>query len=237
MIRTVVWFVYFWIYLVCLIPSLFKVKYFEKHNMIDKRDELVDKVVHKWAKSLVKLSGSTIKVMGEENIPKLGAVVFVANHQGSFDIPILLGFIKKPKSVIAKIEMKKMPMISTWMGYMKCVFMDRKDIRQSLKVINEAAEYLKQGYSTVVFPEGTRSKGNSMGEFKMGSFKLALKSGVPIVPVTIKGSYKIMELNGFIIRPAEVEIIISKPIQSLNISKKEAEELPDKVKTIIESNL
>jgi 1-acyl-sn-glycerol-3-phosphate acyltransferase len=237
MIRTVIWFVYFWAYLVYLIPSLFKVKRYDNNNMVDKRDKLVDEVVHRWARSLVKLSGSIVKITGEQNVPESGAVLFVANHQGNFDIPILLGFIKKPKSVIAKIEMKRMPMISTWMKYMNCIFMDRKDIRQSLKVINEGAEYLKKGYSILVFPEGTRSKGTSIGEFKKGSLKLALKSGVPIIPITIKGSYKIMEQNGFIIKPAEVEVIISEPIETFNISKKEAEELPDKVKNIVMSNL
>jgi 1-acyl-sn-glycerol-3-phosphate acyltransferase len=115
---------------------------------------------------------------------------------------------------------------------MKCVFMDRNDIRQSVQAINEGVDLLKQGYSMVIFPEGTRSKGETMGEFKQGSFKLATKAGVPIVPVAIKGSYKMMEEKGFI-RPASVEVIISKPISTEGLTREELQQLPDRVKEII----
>lgn len=92
-------------------------------------------------------------------------------------------YIEKPKAFIAKIELLKLPLLRTWMIHLKCVFMDRSDIRQSLKVINQAADHLKEGYSMIIFPEGTRSKNETFGEFKPGSLKLALKAGVPIVPV------------------------------------------------------
>ena len=115
--------------------------------------------------------------------------------------------------------------------------MDRSDIRQSLKVINQAADHLKKGYSMVIFPEGTRSKGETLGEFKPGSLKLGLKAGVPIVPITISGSYKIMEQNGFIIKPAHVEIIISDPIPTIGLTKEQAAELPEKVYQMIKQGL
>lgn len=236
MIRTIIWFIYFWVYMVCTIPMLIRIKYLEKHNRIEEKDRLVDECVKNWAVSLVRLSGSKIRVYGEENIPE-GPVVFVGNHQGNFDVPIFLGYIKKPKAFIAKIEIKKMPIVSTWMKYMKCVFINRDDIRQSLKAIKTGVDYINQGHSMIIFPEGTRSRADTLGEFKPGSFKLALKSKVPIVPVTTKGSYKIMEKNGFLIKPAEVEIIISKPIPTSGLSREEAEEIPSRVRNIIQSNL
>jgi len=120
---------------------------------------------------------------------------------------------------------------------MKCVFMDRSDIRQSLKVINQAADYLKEGYSMVIFPEGSRSKGETLGEFKPGSLKLAVKAEVPIVPITIRGSYKILEQNGFMIKPAHVEISILDPIPTAGLTKEQATELPEKVRKIIDDSL
>lgn len=235
--RTIVWFIYFWIYQLYLIPLLIYVKVLDSKNKIKERDAFVFKVVRNWARPLVRLTGSTIRVIGEENIPESGAVLFVSNHQGNFDIPITLGYINTPKAFIAKIEMKKMPLVSTWMKYMNCVFMDRNDMRQSIDAINEGADYLKSGYSLVIFPEGTRSKGDTMGDFKPGSFKLASKAGVPIIPVTIKGSYKIMEQNGFLIKPALVEVIISPPVQTSGISKEEVKNLHNVVKDIICANL
>ena len=189
------------------------------------------------SKDLLKVAGASVKVTGAENVPLDRTVLFVSNHQGSFDIPIMLGCIDKPKAFIAKVELLKMPIISTWMKQLNCVFLDRNDPRQSLRTMNEATEYLKKGYSMVIFPEGTRSKGRTMGEFKAGSLRIGMKAGVPIIPVTIKGSFKLMEQNGSIIKPAEVEVIISEPIETSELTKEQSSGLHEKVRSIIEANL
>ncbi len=116
---------------------------------------------------------------------------------------------------------------------MNCVFMDRSNPRAGLKAIQEGVAHLKEGYSQVIFPEGSRSRGEQMGEFKPGSFKLATKARVPIVPVTINGSYNIMESHGWTIKPAVVEVSISQPIPTAGLTKEEIDELPDKVRHII----
>lgn len=237
MLRTILWFTYFWLYLIVIQPTLLRVNRLEEKGKTTEHDRLTYQTARKWSHSLVKLAGVTVVTKGEENIPSEGSVLFVSNHQGNFDIPLLLGYIEKPKAFIAKIELKKLPLIRTWMTHLKCVFMDRSDMRQSLKTINQAAEHLKEGYSMVIFPEGTRSKGNNLGEFKPGSLKLALKAGVPIVPITIRGSYKIMEQNGFIIKPAHVEITIHEPISTAGLTKEQAAELPETVRGIIEQSL
>jgi 1-acyl-sn-glycerol-3-phosphate acyltransferase len=237
MLRTTVWFGYFWLYLIKIMPSYFKVNHLFKEGKIKERDILVDSVASKWARDLLKLAGARVKVVGAENIPIDRTVLFVSNHQGNFDIPILLGCIDKPKAFIAKIEMLKMPLIRTWMKQMSCVFMDRHDMRQSLRIMNEATEHLKNGYSMVIFPEGTRSKGKKMREFKAGSLRIAIKANVPIVPITINGSYKLMEQNGFLIKPAEVEVVISEPIETLGLTKEQTNDLHEKVRSIIESNV
>jgi 1-acyl-sn-glycerol-3-phosphate acyltransferase len=237
MLRTAFWFIYFVIYLIVIYPKLLKVKNLEKQGKTAEHDQLTSQTAKVWAQSLLNVAGVTVKVRGEEKIPVDSTVLFVSNHQGNFDIPLLLAHIEKPKAFIAKVELLKIPLIRSWMTQMKCVFMDRSDIKQSLKVINQASVHLKEGYSMVIFPEGTRSKGNTMGEFKAGSLKLALKAGVPIIPITIRGSYKIMEQNGSIIKPAEVEILIHDPLLTSDLSKEEAKELPDKVRAIIEQGL
>jgi len=237
MFRTILWFIYFWMHLIAIQPTLLKVNRLARMGKTAEHDQLTNQTAKEWAHSLVKLAGVTVMISGEENIPSEGAVLFVSNHQGNFDIPILLGYVDKPKAFIAKIELLKLPLIRTWMIHMKCVFMDRSDIRQSLKVINQAADHLKEGYSMVIFPEGTRSKSETLGEFKPGSLKLALKAGVPIVPITMRGSYKIMEQNGLRIKPAHVEIKIFEPIPTSKLTKEQAAELPERVRKIIEQGL
>jgi 1-acyl-sn-glycerol-3-phosphate acyltransferase len=237
MLRTILWFIYFGLHLIAIQPILLRVNRLAEQGKTAEHDQLTDQTAKKWARSLVKLAGVTVVTTGAENIPPEGSVLFVSNHQGNFDIPILLGYIDKPKAFIAKIELLKLPLIRTWMIHLKCVFMDRSDIRQSLKVINQAAEHLKEGYSMVIFPEGTRSKNKTLGEFKPGSLKLALKAGVPIVPVAIQGSYKIMEQNGFMIKPAHVAITIFDPIPTTGLTKEQATDLPERVRKIIEQGL
>ncbi|AFS79651.1 1-acyl-sn-glycerol-3-phosphate acyltransferase PlsC [Gottschalkia acidurici 9a] len=237
MIRTIIWFIYFWVSLILLTPSLLKVKSLEESGKIEDKDKLVYKKVRNWAISLIKLSGCEVKVIGEENIPKEGNVLFVSNHQGNFDIPILLGYIEKSKGFVAKKELEKLPMVNKWMKAINCVFMDRTNPRESIKAIKDGIEILKRGYSLVIFPEGTRSKDGSLGEFKPGGLKLATKSEVPIVPVTIKGSNKIMEKGSLIIKPAKVEVIISPVVQVDNQSKNDTKELTETVRNIISENI
>jgi len=236
MFRTILWFIYFWLYLISIQPALFRVKRLAEMGKTAEHDRLTTQTAQKWARSLVGFAGVTVMIKGEEKIPE-GPVLFVSNHQGNFDIPILLGYIDKPKAFIAKIELLKLPMIRTWMIHMKCVFLDRSDIRQSLRIINQAAEYLKEGYSMAIFPEGTRSKCETLGTFKPGSLKLAMKAGVPVVPIAISGSYRIMEQNGFIIKPAHVVVTIFDPIPTQGLAKEQAEELPERVRGIIEQGL
>lgn len=236
MLRTILWFTYFVLYKLRSLPWLAKINYLQKHDKQRQAEEQIANIAYNWARSLIKYTGTTVKVNGLENIPQRN-VLFVSNHQGYFDIPLLIGYINKPKGFIAKAELKKIPIISAWMKKIHCVFMDRNDIRQSIRAIQKGVKILKSGKSMVIFPEGTRSKSNTLGTFKPGSMKLALKSGVPIVPVTINGSYKILEQNDFIIKPTQVEIVISKPVYVDKLTKEERANLAPLVRDKVAQHL
>lgn len=214
-----------------------KVAEFDANNQILEKYSYVHEASTNWALPFLKLSGATVNVFGQENIPKEGAVLFVSNHQSNFDIPLLMCYLDKPKGFIAKKELEKLPMISEWMRFMGCIFMDRSNLRKSATAIIDGIKILKSGQSLVICPEGTRSKGGPMSEFKAGSFKLATKSKVPIIPITIDGSYKIMEGNKNLIKPATVNLYIHSPIYTTNLTKEEEAELPKKVQDIVASKL
>lgn len=237
MFRTIAWYTHFVISLIMQTPRLHKANSLEKQGKLKEKEIYSNEVTSKWAMSQVKLSGARVKVEGLENIPKDRAVLFVSNHQSNFDIALLMSFIDKPKGYISKIEMAKLPLLRSWMKNINCVFMDRSSLKKSAEAIIEGVKVLKEGHSLVIFPEGTRSKGNTMGEFKGGSFKLATKAKVPIIPVTINGSYKLMEANNNKIKPADVTVYVHPPVETSNLSKEELLELPDKVKDIIGTKL
>ena len=239
MLRSIVWYIVFFSTIIISIPAMIRTKMLDKKGSIEKRDKLVYKVTTAWASCLLKVAGVKVTVHGLENIPKDKNVLYIGNHQGNFDIPIYMSQIPGLKGFVSKIEVKKIPGVRTWMEYMYCVFMDRSNIRKAGEAIIEGIKILKKGHSIVIFPEGTRSKGDEMGEFKAGSFKLATKSKVPIVPVTMNGSYKIMEKGKktWIIKPAHVDLYIHPAIETSNLSKEEQDELPKKVYEIIKSKL
>lgn len=218
-----------------IITNLYRIKInsLAKKGDLEKRDAYIHMVTTRWAKFVMKLAGAKITVIGEENLPKNQTVLFVANHQSNFDIPLLMSSINVPKGFIAKKELEKWPMISTWMKYIKCIFMDRSNLRKSAEAIVEGTKLLKNGYSMVIFPEGTRSKGGHLGEFKAGSFKLATKSKCPIVPVTIDGTYKLLEANNNWIKGADVRLVIHPAIDVTSLSKEETDNLHNTVSSII----
>ena len=194
-------------------------------------------VSRNWARFLLLPAGVTFTVRGQENIPCDTAVLFVSNHQGNFDIPVLFAGINRPVGFLAKIELAKIPVLRTWMPKLGCVFIDRSNLRQSVKAMQQAVEVLKDGKSMVIFPEGTRSKGLQMGAFKKGSLRLVEKAGVPIVPVTVNGTFRAMEARNNKIGPARAVITIGEPIYYDRLTKEEQSNITDIVTQAIARNL
>lgn len=219
-----------------MIPR-FKLMKLNRQGKIAERDACANAIARRWAQSGLAMNGSSINVFGIENVPETGGVLFVANHQSNFDIPILVGHVPRDKGFIAKLELLKVPTFSRWMKYIGCIFIDRKDPRQSLTAINEAAERLKAGHSLVIFPEGTRSADGSVAPFKAGGLRLAMKAKVPIVPVTISGSKNIMPKGTSLIKSASVKVVISAPLLQEDVKGMDSNQISEKVRDVIISNL
>ncbi|MGL4849925.1 MAG: lysophospholipid acyltransferase family protein [Clostridium sp.] len=215
----------------------FKYRFSDKPASDKEFNKSVYKISSAWAGLMMKLSGATVKVYGQEKLNEDETYLYVANHQSNFDIPLLMSAIKGPKGFIAKKELENIPFLSFWMKKMHCVFMDRSNVRKSAEAIVQGIQFLKASQSMVVFPEGTRSKGSAVKEFKAGSFKLALKSKVKIVPVTINGSYKLLDANGGKIVASDVEVYLHDPIDVINLSKEEITNLHVTVRDIVVAKL
>lgn len=234
MIRTILFYLGVILSLVLAIPAMLPIKYYEWTKQPEKRAKFIHNVTYKWAKFVLKMSGAKVSVYGTENVPQDETVLFIGNHQSNFDIPLLLASIDKPKGFIAKAELASWPLISTWMKYIRCVFMDRDNLRKSAEAIVQGINILKDGHSMVIFPEGTRAKDYNMLPFKAGSFKLALKPKVKIIPVTIDGSFKLLEETGRL-NPCQVNVYFHPPIDTKTLSKEEIEALPSRVQEIVKS--
>lgn len=194
MIRTLLALLFVIIFLICSIPVwgfLFILGLFNKHA----RDEIGYKCVA-WAFGVVAfLGGAKYEVHGLENIPKDKAVLYIGNHQSFFDV--ILGYHLCPPvtGFLSKKTFEKVPLLNVWMKLNYCIFLTRTDPRQDLKLILKAQDYIKNGISMFVFPEGTRSKNGEMAPFHEASLKIATKTNAPIVPVAFTNTREVFEAH------------------------------------------
>ncbi|MBQ9060459.1 MAG: 1-acyl-sn-glycerol-3-phosphate acyltransferase [Firmicutes bacterium] len=190
-----------------------------------------------WGPMIMDMFGSQVIVEGLEKLPEQGPVVMVGNHQGYADIAAYFAAFRKFQfAFVAKRELAKIPLYGKWMPRIRSVFIERDDPRASLEAIKRGVELIEQGFSLVIFPEGTRSKGPVPGPFMKGSIKLATKPGVPIVPISMNGTYKMYEQTG-IIRPATIRIIVHDPIPTAGLSRQEEKALNDRVEQIVKDGI
>ncbi len=192
--------------------------------------------VSAWARNIIWAAGGKVIVHGEENIPAEDRVCYIANHQGFGDILLVLGYAGKTVGFIAKKELSRIPLVNVWMAMIHCLYIDRKNIKQALKVMEKGVENIKAGNPMLIFPEGTRSKGGPMAAFKSGSFRLALRSRAIIVPLTIDNTYKLLEEKKRV-HPATIYLTIHEPIDTALLSEDERNKLPDTVWNIIHAGL
>ena len=226
--------VIYFFYLLFQAFRVLKLKWISKFKGSEAAEQYKNKALVKWAVGTNKIFGVKVTAIGQENIPD-GAVVFISNHQSNFDTPVLIeaGAIA---GFISKKEVFKVPMLGYWMKQIHCVSVDRDNIRDAVKMIQNGVKNLKQGYSMLIFPAGTRAKDGVIKEFKNGSFKLATKAKVPIVPVTVDGTNMAYEYDGKL-RKANVTVTFHKPISTENLSREEEKQLAETVHDIVATSL
>jgi 1-acyl-sn-glycerol-3-phosphate acyltransferase len=165
-----------------------------------------------WSKLFCIISLVKVEVKGRENIKDDESYIFVANHQGAFDIFLIYGYLNHNFKWVLKHTLRKVPMVGKACEAAKHIFVDRTNPKGIKRTIEEAKKTLQGGMSVVVFPEGTRSDNGKMKKFKKGAFQLAVDLNMPVVPMTINGSYDILPKSSFFINPGKLTLTIHKPI-------------------------
>jgi len=189
-----------------------------------------------WAfRTILWMAGTKVIVKGEENVPKDTAVLYVGNHRSLFDIPITYVRVPRLTGYVAKLELKKIPLLQFWMSNLHCLFLDRKNIKEGLKTILTGIEKAKSGISICIFPEGTRNKGDvNLLPFHEGSFKVAEKAGVPIVPMVLVNSEEIFENHFPKVKKATVILEYLEPIYTDKLDREQKKFIGAHVHDLIE---
>ena len=166
-----------------------------------------------WSRSVLWLLLIPIKVTGRENVNPKQSYVFVANHQSFLDVFAVYGWLPNNFKWLMKKEIRKVPFVGTACAVAGHIFVDRSNPRAALQSMDHIKKELVDGISTVIFPEGTRTKTGEMGRFKQGAFKIAMDMGLPVVPLSLNGFFKAMPSGQAFANPrARVSLHIGKPI-------------------------
>ena len=221
------------LFLVLSIPIMFVEWIIGKFNR-DLKDRSSLAIVN-WAFRCVRfLAGTKVEYIGEENIPTDTPVLYIGNHRSFFDIVLTYVRVPRPTGYISKKEIEKVPLLNIWMRNLNCLFLDRENVREGMQTILAAIDMMKNGKSVCIFPEGSRNKEEgTLLPFHEGSFKIAVKSGCPIVPMTINNSAAIFENQFPFIKKAHVIIEYGEPVYPKELPKENQKHLGEYVSNII----
>ncbi len=188
------------------------------------RDRAARRIVRFGCRGLLVICGVKVRAEGLDNIPADTPVLYVGNHRSFFDVFISYLYFPSVTGYVAKKEFAKFPPLRYWVTLVHGVFIDRNDMKQSLKAILEAISNVKSGISMVIFPEGTRSRGESeldMLPFKEGSMKIAEKAHCPVIPMAMTHTQDIFEKQFPLVRPQKVTLRFGEPVDLASLPKEE----------------
>lgn len=190
-----------------------------------------------WARINGFFTPMRVTVVGAENMEPGVSYVITANHQSLYDIYVLYGWLGQDFKWVMKKELEKVPVLGVACRVLGHIYIDRSDTKSAVETINAAKTKITGGTSVVFFPEGTRSADGKLKPFKKGAFRLAVNLGIPILPVTIIGTKKILPKGSLDLMPGDVTMIIHRPISVKPYDEDNLEELMEKTRRIISAPL
>lgn len=183
-----------------------------------------------WAINLARGIGMRVRVHGAENVDPAETAVFVSNHQSHLDIVALFVALPVQPGFLAKRELRRIPVFGKAMEVSGHVFVDRFNRERAFEAITRAAEQVRAGRPIVIFPEGTRSEREVIRTFKKGGFHLAKQARVPVIPVGVRGTARLLPKNRRLIHPGSVDVHIGVPIPPEQFDDRSVDELIDRVR-------
>lgn len=228
--------IHYGLYMIILRLKAIKLFFVRKFKGKEAGDKYIEEVAYAWSEYTInKALEMNVTIVGAENVLD-EPCLFVGNHTSILDCPLLVVAAKRCIGFIAKEELIKAPFLGYWIRESKCVAINRENVREAVKSINQGIKNLNEGHSMAIFPEGTRSKDGTLGEFKKGSLKLATKSKVPIIPVAMNRVDRAFEIDRKF-KSIDVTVIFGEPIYTDTLTKEEEKNLTEKVRNVIANAL
>ncbi len=203
-------------------------------GLLDRSGHYYHGIAHLWSRFWMWLFNVRVRIHGLEHLRSGERYIYISNHASMFDIPVVLGFIPDQIRIIFKKELGRIPIFGWSISVGHYISIDRSNARRAKESLEQAIEKMKSGKSVLLFAEGTRTRDGKMQAFKRGPFSLAVRSGVPIMPVTINGSFSIMPPDTLRVRPGTIDLILHPPVYQTGDASRENEvRLMEEVRTAI----
>ncbi|HSF18627.1 MAG TPA: lysophospholipid acyltransferase family protein [Vicinamibacteria bacterium] len=190
-----------------------------------------------WARLILETCGVRVEVKGLENLRPGTTYLFASNHQSLFDTPIVFAHLPISFRILYKKSLNRMPFLGWHLFISGHIGVERENAKKARASLEHAARRIRGGTSVVVFPEGTRSFDGVLRPFKKGSFRLALRAGIPVVPITIADSYLVMKRSEVTVHPRRIGLTIDRPIPLDNLDEGQADVLAERVRAVVSRNL
>jgi len=212
-----------------LAPPLILISFFSSATAVYRIERL-------WAVLVSKFFGITSSIKGRENITPGTSYIITPNHQSHAEILALLTALPVKFRWVVKKELLNVPLFGHALARTGAISIDRSNREKSIKSLQDAAEKLKDGWSVLIYPEGTRTPDGNIHEFKKGAFMMAIQTSIPILPVTCNGAYKVMPRNTLAITPGHIEIVVGTPFSVQGLAVDDCDELMKKTREEVISN-
>ena len=206
-------------------------------RLLDSSGDLVLDLARLWARWVTSFAGVKIVVENRANLLPDQPYVFMANHASSLDIWAVFVAVPRRIRLIAKKQLASIPFLGWVMWAGRFIFIDRQNGVAARRSIEMAGQRIHDGVSVLLFPEGTRTRDGSLGAFKKGGVHLAVKAGVPIVPVALRGTRALMPRGSFLLRSGTMTVVIGEPIITLGLSDEDRASLGERVRGSVEAML
>jgi 1-acyl-sn-glycerol-3-phosphate acyltransferase len=190
-----------------------------------------------WCRLIARTAGARVSVYGAEHIRTNTSYVFLSTHQSYMDIPAMLGYLPAQLRIAAKKILFRIPFMGWHLWRAGHIPIDRSSTQNAVTSMQRAAAYLQGGICAFVFPEGTRSRDGHLHQFKKGGFKLALQAQVPIIPITIIGTRRIIPPDSIIFRPGPIDMYVDEPISTRGLTDDDIELLMRRVRAAMAKHI
>ena len=203
--------------------------------LADRRGRMAHRCARAWARLILATTGVRTSARGVERVDRGVSYVFVSNHQSIYDVPVLFAALPLQLRIIAKASLGRFPVLGWHLRWTGHLLVDRA--RAGAGALKQVARMMRRGHSLIVFPEGTRSADGRVGRFRRGLFLLAIDAGLPVVPVAVAGTRRVMCKGRLTTRPGDVTLVVHPPVPTDGLSRADAGALAERVRGLVAASV